>query len=617
MAELFTRALNSRSPVVRMLANYNLAYIQNHNRNYLEARRHAYQTLALLKTIETYMPATMEADCYFLAAESLTRHLLRISNRADDLPGDLWSDMQPIYSLPITDQEQLGYLLTEGLEPLSKNAISPLVKYDPHRSIGAQWTAYAMDGPLDQFLWQYASEAKIPLSLSNLSSAVRGRKTMVYLPLVDRNYLAEVAVGAAGLIWQFDGQAGQVYDLSSFQDSETQKSVLLREAIALWQRFLLRYRNDARSANAHYCLGQTYRMAEQSAAALSEYKIVTVHYPTHSLAPYAMLCSSQIKTQLRDYRGAQTDLNELLVQYPNSKISDEALLYLAEATMENGNYEDAAEMFDRVYHLNIAPEMHLQAAFGLGKCAYQTGRFAEAAKWLSETLSLFPDKSDKRLAATCLMLGETLIETEQYTEAANVLYYALDAKLGSQEYVQIALNLAEAEMKCNHYTAALTILKRIPELRLNQDDSVEVMIAKSRIYRQMGVPMPAISLLRRQLEFIAESRLRARVALELAECYLQNNEPTPAQRELNEAMPHLPNGYESRRAAYLLAQIAYRNGNLKQAEAICLETLGQGIDDDSLRHEILGFLGMIYTELQAFDRAALAYAGQIESLGVQ
>ena len=617
MAELFTRALNSRSPVVRALANYNLAFIQNHNRNFLEARRHAYQAMALLKTIEAYMPTTLEADCYFLAAESLTRYLLRIGNQRDDLPGNTWSDAQPIYSLPITDQEQLGYLLTEGMDQLSKSAIAPLVAYDPQRSIGAQWTAYALDAPLDQLLWQYASEAKVVLNLNSLSAAARQHKTMVYLPLVDRNYLAEVAVGAAGLVWRFDGQSGQVYDISTFEHSDALKAVLVREAAALWQRFLLRHRSDPRKPNAHYCLGQLYTMADQAATALGEYKLVATQYPAHSLAPYALLGSSRIKTTLRDFTGAQTDLNELLIRYPNSRITDEALLSLAEATMENGNYAEAAELFGRVYHLNINRRARLQSVFGLGKCAYEQGHFAEAAKWLTETLSLFTDHSDRRLAATCLMLGQALIQTEQYTEAAKVLHNALGAKLGNREYVRIALNLVEAELKQQHYVGALEIFERIPESRLTQEDSVDVMIAKARLYRQMDIPTPAIALLRRKIEFIAESRLRALLSLELAECYLQNGELTPARRELNEAMPHLPTGRETRRAAYLLAQIAYRNNNHKQAEAICLDVMKQGVDDESLRREVLGLLGALYTEQQAYDRAAMAYAGLLEPLDVQ
>ena len=612
MGQLFTRALNSRWPVVQVLAHYNLGFIQHQNRNYLQARRHAYQALALLRTIEPYMPPTLEADCYFLAAESLMRHLRQLSNAGDDLPGRSWSNTQAIYSLPVTDQEQLGHLLTEGAERLSDAALGPIVEYDPRRSVGAQWSAFALDGPLEQLLWQFASEANINLNISGLSSLMRRHKSTVYLPLADRSHLAEVAVGSAGLIWRFDGQRAQVYDPAAFDDSDALKSVLIQESIATWQRFALRYRGDHRAPNAHYALGSLHTMAQEPTLALGEYRLLSARHPDNPLAAYALLGSSRIKTNLRDYAGAKSDLNDLLSQYPNSKIADQAMLYLAEATMENGSYAEAAKMFRRLYHLDISREARRKSAFGLGTCAYEQGRYDEAAEWLSEALSLIDDKRDPMRIRACLMLGRSLIQTGHYDQAARILQMALGSELSNREYVRIALNLVEAELQREQYVAGLNILERIPEARLSQDKAVEVMIARARLYRKIDVPTPAISLLRRTIEFVAESRLRAKLSLELAECYVQNGELTPARRVLNEAMANLPTGREAQRAAYLLAHIAYKNQRPELAESLCLDALTLDAGDEAQRRDIYNLLGRIYTEQNAYDRAAMAYAGMLE-----
>lgn len=609
MAELFTRALKSRSPAVRALSHYNLAFIQNHNRSFLEARQHAYQALALLKTFDTYIPQTIEADCYFLAAESLTRHLLRANNLGDDLPGSAWSESQPIHSLPITDQEQLGFLLTEGIETLNQAVISPKVECDSQQSVGSQWSAYALDGPLDQLLWQYAAQAGINLSLSSLTTTARQHKSTLFLPRVDRNYLAEIAAGTAGLVWRYDGQTGQVYDPSMFEDSDAFRTTMAQEAIAMWQRFLLRYRGDNRTPNAHYCLGQLYTIADQTPTALGEYKLLVTQFSNDPLAPYALLGSSKIKTNLMDYQGAQLDLNELLIRYPNTKVMDEAMLHLAEATMNSGGYEDAAEMFERLYHLNINQETRRQSAYGLGKCAYEQGRFEDAAKWLTQTLTLIDDKNDKRVTLACYMLGKAFIRTGQYVEAAAALRKAIDGKLDNPEYVRIILELADTEMKREQYLTAMDILESIPEARLTQEDAVEVMLARARLYRQIDVPATAISLLRRKIEFIAESRLRARMSLELAECYLQNDEPALARRELNDSVQYLPAGGDAQRAVFLLARIAHLSGASQQAESLCLDALKLNVQDETLRRQICDLLGTIYTADKAYDRAALAYAG--------
>jgi TolA-binding protein len=617
MTELFTRALNSRSPVVRALATYNLAFIQNHNRSYLEARQRAYQTLALLKTFESYMPPSVEADCYFLAAESLTRYLLRINNMGDELPGIQWSDSQPVYTLPVTDQEQLGFILTDGIPKLSTTVIGPKVAYDALRPIGSQWSAAALDGPLSQLLMQFASEAKINLNMDGLSAASRDYRTTLYMPMVDRHYLAEVTVGSAGLIWRFDGQMGQVQTLSEFSNTDMLRQSLVQDAIATWQRFLLRYRGDERTPNAHYCLGLLYALSGQTPTALGEYKLLAIQHANNPLAPYALLASSKHKINLLDYAGAQNDLNELLIRYPNCKIIDEVMLYLAEATMNNGSYAEAAEMFKRVYYLNINPESHRRSAFGLGRCAFELGQFEESSKWLAETLSLIADKSDNRFGPTCVMLGRSYIQSKQFTEASKVLRYALGGKMADQEYVQIMLELAESEMKQEQYVNALSILESIPEERFSQEDSVAVMLVRARLYRQIDVPATAISLLRRKIQFIAESRLRALLSLELAECYLQNSELTQARNELNEAMPYLPAGFETQRAGFLLARIAYLRKDSDQAKSLCLEVLKLDVQDEPLRRQVYDLLGEIYTAEKAYDRAALAYAGLLEQLDVQ
>jgi TolA-binding protein len=401
------------------------------------------------------------------------------------------------------------------------------------------------------------------------------------------------------------------------EDSDSFKTTMAQEAIAMWQRFLLRYRGDNRTPNAHYCLGQLYAISDQTPTALGEYKLLATQFSSNSLAPYALLSSSKIKTNLMDYKGAQLDLNELLIRYPNAKVMDEAMLYLAEATMDSGGYKDAAEMFQRLYHLNINQEVRRQSAYGLGKCAYAQERFEEAVKWLEQTLTLIDDKNDKRLSQTCYMLGKAYIQTRQFAEASQALRKALAGKMANREYIQTMLELATAEMKREQHLTALDILESIPEARLSQDDAVEVMLARARLYRQIDVPASAISLLRRKIEFIAESRLRAMLSLELAECYLQNGEPTMARRELNDAIQYLPTGAESQRAAFLLARIAHLSGSDQQAESLCLDILKLNIQDETLKRQIYDLLGTIYTAQKAFDRAALAYAGLLEQSSVQ
>ncbi|MHC4292605.1 MAG: hypothetical protein ACYSTR_10395 [Planctomycetota bacterium] len=286
MGQLFTEALQSRSLVVRAMASYHLAFIQNRHQQFYESRNRAYQALALLKSFEKQMPATMEADCYFIAAESLTRQVLKMNDLSAELPVACWSDSMEPYSLPIVDQAQLSKLLMSGIEQMDDAALMPKVDFFPNRKVGVQWTVFCRDVPLEQLFWGFASEADLEVSWVNGASGLRTQPITVYLPFVDRLYLAEVISANAGLIWQYDGQKGVVYDPTNYSDFGDLKQVLVKEAISMWQRFLLHYRNDLRVPNAQFCLGRLYTIADETSMALGSYKLLTTRFEGNELVPH-------------------------------------------------------------------------------------------------------------------------------------------------------------------------------------------------------------------------------------------------------------------------------------------------------------------------------------------
>ncbi|MHC5100678.1 MAG: tetratricopeptide repeat protein [Planctomycetota bacterium] len=609
MGQFFTEALQSRSLVVRAMASYHLAFIQNRQQQFYESRNRAYQALALLKSFEKQMPATMEADCYFIAAESLTRQVLEMNDLNAELPTASWSNSMEPYSLPIVDQAQISELLMSGIEQMDDAVLMPKVDFFPNRKVGVQWSVFCRDVPLEQLFWGFASEADLGVSWGNGPSELRTQPITVYLPFVDRLYLAEVISANAGLIWQYDGQKGVIYNPASYNDFSDLQQVLLKEAIAMWQRFLLHYRNDLRMPNAQFCLGRLYAIANEAPMALGAYKLLMTRSESNELIPYALLSSSEIKSQMKDYAGARVDLNELLIRFPDCMVADEALLNLAETTRISGLYQEAAKFYEQIFRLNINDESRCTALLGLGQCAFESADHQASVKWLSQAIQTIPDKSDDRLGTAYLMAGRSFIELKQYEKAAVAFRMALGSLLDRHEYVQVTLELVQAECGQENYFQALAILENIPEEKLNQEDSCRVLMAKTKIYRAIDLPETAITLLRQRVEFIANASLRAKLILELAECYMLNGDLRIAQKELNEAMYDLPLGYDTQRGGYLLAQIAYQQNQYDKSQTLCLGTLQTQIEDESLRTEISELLGKVYMKQKDYDNAALAFAG--------
>lgn len=609
LTKLFMQAIESRSPVVRALTYYHLCFLQMHNQQFLEARKSAYRALALMSAFDDTIPANVESDCYFVAAESLMRYVLKLGGETEHLPGPLWSDTIPIVEVPIDEPDLLKAFLMRGFEEIQAGAVGPKIVYRPQAEIGSQWTAVCLRSPLEEVLWKYSSAAGLNLQWGFSDASLRRRPVTLYLPVTAGTYLAELAVGSTGLLWRYDGQKACLYEPETYTDFEEHKSVLATEAVALWQRFLLRYRGDHRTPNAHYALGVLNAIQDQTPTALAEFRLVSVQYPHHPLAPYALVYSSRLRTQLGDFEGARTDLNDLIMQYPENRIADEAWLYLAEASVEKGLYEESQRLFEKVYRLNFTPSIRCRAAYGLGRCAYEREDLEQAQKWLAEAVALTEQTGEDQVGPVLHLLGRVYMKQKNYEMASQVLGTALSKHLTAPEELRIKMELIESKMAQRRYVEAFEILESISESRLSQKEVCDLMLLRSRIYREMDLAESAISLLRRKREFLAEAGQRARLAVELARCYLQKEDFPAAEKELTESLYDLEGRQAMEEAMLLLAETAYRRGRLEMAEDLCHQILSMEGGQTPVRQQVFVLLGRVYEQQKRFSDAALSYGG--------
>jgi TolA-binding protein len=607
----FSDAMSSRSGMIRGLVYHYLSLAHFRRGDYLQSRKCAYQAMALIKTYQDVVPANLEEDLYFLAAECLTRYAMTLHPTDQDMPGRLWSDSLEMIWPKELDQAALCETLLASSQKLAFGAGGPRLEVDTHRMVGSQWLLVCLQTPAEEVLAKMASQNSIGLIWQTLDTTVRSRPVTVYLPYVAEQYVAEVVAGSTGLIWKYDGQNAAVSLPDHYDNFAQHRAVMMGESIAIWRRFLLQYRGDHRIANAHYALGRIYSLDNQYSTALAEFKVIQSHFAKNPLAPFAYLEASQIRTQMKDYGGAKADLNEMLLLHPDCVAADKATLYLAEASLESGQLAEAKELYSKVYQLNLSETGRLQAAYGLGRCAFLQSDWPAAKTWLSETLGQIEDKSDSRLATACLMLGRSLVELGENQQAGAVLRMSLGSSLSDGEYVQIIEELVQAEMKQENYLEALNIIESIPESRLNQKDSCDALILKSRVLRAIDAAPSAASLLRRKIEYIADSRLRAWLTLELAESYYMMGDYTQARRELNDVIAEMEDAVRARQASLLLARIADKMDNPDQAEIICLTILANADLEPALRQATFELLGNIYTRRQSFDKAAMAFAGVV------
>ncbi len=616
LSKMFNVSLNSKSPVVRAMANYYLIFVEAKNKQYLKARRRAYKTLSLLKAFEDSFSPMMEADCYFVIAESLTRHILLLTNASDELPGKMWLDSLRIETIPMMTQQQLRSFLQSGVYQLSEGALTPQLKLNKHASVGSQWTAITMETPIEEMISHFAAGADLNISWENTDEAVRRRPVTIYLPGTSSQFISEFSIGSTGLIAQMQDDEISIYDPDQYDDLREHKRVLIKEAISVWRRFPLRYRGDHRTANAHYAMGLLFEKGSEYVAALGSYKLLASNYSNNPLAPYALLNSSTLKTDMKNYTGAKNDLTELLTQYPDTVLADQATLHLATATMRIGNYKDAMRLFKKVYNINLNNQAQRDAAYGLANCYYLTRDHPQAQKWITLAIKLTSNSSDHRLPNAYFMLGKTNIKLKEFEKASAALKNALSSTTPDEEYLNIIINLVEAEVKQGKYVVALNILENVPIEQLAQELACKVLIAKAVIMRDIELVDASISMLRRKIEFIADPKLRALLSFELAKSYVIVGDLDFAKKELIENLTSLPaDSDELNMANIMLIDSCMKLKNYDQARYAALQYLNSQPPEKE-RKQVSNMLGRIYTKLDQLDKAALAYAGIFARTGV-
>jgi TolA-binding protein len=571
--------------------------------------------LALLKAFEDRLSPVFEADCYFMLAEALTRQIMLLNNTPDTLPGQLWSDTLAIESVSPMSQNELRAFVLAGTYDLNEAAISPKIQKRQHLGVGAQWSALCLEAPLEEVLSRFASAANLNVTWRNIDDEIRTRPTTLYLPTASEQLATEVAAGTAGLVAHFDGDKITIHNANVYADLAELKQLLTTEAVSAWRRFLIRYRGDHRTPNAHYAIALLHDYAGETATALGEYRLVASGYAHNPLAPFALLHASKIKTNIRDYAGAREDLNQILIQYPECKLVDQASLYLAEATLAGGLYDEAVKMFQRVYNYDLNTESQCGAAYGLGRCFYETKQYEKTTKWLTDAINSTDNARDHRLQPAYFMLGKAYVALKDFKKASFAFRNALENSPHKKEYIEVTLELIQSEFEQQNFVVALNILESIPVSQLSQEYSCRVLITKAQILRALDLNDAAISLLRRRIEFIADSQTRARLNFELAKCFAATDDLRIARRKLADALINLPPGLLAQQANLLLADISMKLDQNEHARDVCLQLLRSPDIDDKIQRDALNLLGRIYTGLNEHDSAAMAYAGLFAKMG--
>ncbi len=649
-AELLLKTVSrTRSPAVRAVANYHHSLLEMQKKQYLQARTRAYRTIALIgaTNFDNEQALSMQRDCHFLVAESMTRNVLSLCDADKDLPKDLWNYSSQIDPFVNLSETQLRRLLNSGAEQLSKGLLSPQFQKLEHwatspgpqsqytdSGVPSRWSAVCHGAPIEELMARFSANAGFdinwafdtPQHSETPEDTVpdlllqrpekwdpRNRPVSLYLPAATTHQFVSAAAGCVGLLARLDEkEIINIFDPAEYSSLSEHIALLSKEAVSLWQRFLLTFHDDQRIPNAHFALGLLQAQNGQSTEAIAEYKLVANRFSQTSLAPFALLHSSKLKTNLRDYFGAREDLKQLVWQHPDTEIAGQACLYLAEATMKAKLYDEAAPLYRKVYNLDSALESRSAAALGAARCFYEKKDYESAAKWLNRYITLAKNRRATGLYSAYLVLGKTNLALGNARQARDALQYALAAgpeQLSREEYVQAVSALAKGHIQEQNFVEALDILENIPSMAFSQKESIDILLLKSEILRAMGLVDKAILALSDRVEYISDPQLKAEITLELTKCYIAKGNLELAYTNLAEILVLVEPGPLAHEIALALADVCLKLGQDPRTVSICSQLLDSS-PSAPIKQKALELLATAYSRQKNYDRATLAILGR-------
>jgi len=611
---LFKIGSKSHSPVVRILANYYRSLLSVQKKQYLEARIRAYQAIALIGAVDfdRNWSILLQRDCHFLVSEAITKNVLSLCDADKDLPGGLWSsslDVDPFINLSET---QLRSFLNSGTERISKEVLGPRIQKLEQQGVSPCWFVVCHGASIEELLAKFAANAELDIywALDKMPDSrgtkdtIRKRPVSLYLPAATIQESVITAAGCAGLLALLDeDNVVNIFNPADYSSLSEHISLLSQEAISLLQSFLLMFPDDERIANAHFALGLLQSQKGQVTNAISEYKLVANRFSQTSLAPFALLHSSKLKTGLRDYLGAREDLQQLVEQYPDTEVGGKSYLYLADVSMKAQLYDEAGRLYSKVYYLGLSLESQAASALGAARCFYERKDHQAVAKWLIRYIDIAKDRPSRDLYSAYILLGKADLVLGKTQQACEAFQYALAKQLSREEYVEAVSALVEARVQQENFVEALNILENMDSWQFSQEEFIGILLLKSKILRAIGLFDKAIAILGDRAEYIVEPQLKAKISFELTRCYVAKGDLELAHRDLTKILTFVESGPLAHEVALELADVCLKQGQNPQTISISSQLLDLD-PPEQVKQRALALLATAYRRQKNYDRAA-------------
>jgi len=602
-------AAKSKTPTIRVMANYHLSRLELSQNQFMQARARACEALCLLDALQDHAPEwllDLKQTCCFLVAQATSKQALILCDADKQLPSHL-NPTLPAVSHPWhnLNEVQLRETLANESGFLSSILLTPSISNNDKKP-QTPWSVSCHRMAVDELIARFGANASMEVVWHDEANVIDLRQRAISMSIenVSDQTIVSLAAGSTGLLAQID-DSNTIHVMNPVSASfvSEQVTMLAQEATLMWQRHLFSGKDSPYFATAHFTSGLLYQQLALRAAALSEFKLVSSRYARTNLAPYALLYSSYVKEELHDAAGVQDDLKLLVEQYPDVPIVTEAFLRLAQTVAQLGKNEEAAKIYRKVFYLNLSEESRATSALNAGRCFFNTKEYDSAELWLTQYLQLMKGRKAEEVDTAYFILGKSLLALDKTKMACLAFQNALQGNLGKGDYLETMAKLVQGYMQQQDLMEAIDALENADNAELAPSDMLELNLLKSTALRHAGFVDRAIELLENTKSSVASPTLNARLSLELSLNLIDKGDLTQAQDELSRTLVKVESGPLAHQIALTLAQVCLDLKQEDQAVSVCQSVL-QLEPAPSLSIEVSELLAKAYTNQQNYEKAA-------------
>lgn len=262
---------------------------------------------------------------------------------------------------------------------------------------------------------------------------------------------------------------------------------------------------------------------------------------------------SKVDFKLRkQFNAAIEKSNKVLLKYPDSKWSDDALFIIAVSNYYKGNYQTAKNKFDEFLLKYPSSPLRTELEIWLGRNYWKMGKENQAIFQWKKTAK--KAKKPELRSEIYFALAELFMKKHEID--SSLVYYEKIANLkGIDRAAEAQFRIAEIYLEKSDIDNAIVCLKKVSRLSPSVFLKGQIEVLLTKIYRESGRYDEAIDLINKKLNEESNKDIWAELELQLALIYKEQEDFKTAEARfvlITEKYPKTPISAE---AYYHLAML--------------------------------------------------------------